>query len=39
LRKTISVVKIEREDIEAALNESRKELQAVEQKNKVILLL
>lgn len=37
LRKTLSVVKIEKEDIEAALNDSRKELQALEQKNKVSL--
>ena len=36
LRKTLSVVKIEKEDMEAALSESRKEFQALEQKNKVM---
>ena len=35
LRKTLSVVKIEKEDIETALSDSRKELEALEQKNKV----
>jgi len=35
LRKTLSVVKIEKEDMEAALSDSRKELQALELKNKV----
>lgn len=35
MRKTLSVVKIEREDMEAALSDSRKELQALELKNKV----
>ena len=35
LRKTLSVIKIEKEDIETALNDSRRELQNLEQKNKV----
>ena len=35
LRKTLSVIKIEKEDIETALNDCRRELQQLEQKNKV----
>ena len=35
LRKTLSVVKIEKEDIETALNDCRRELQLLEKKNKV----
>lgn len=37
LRKTLAVVKIEKEDTEAALSDSRKEMQTLEQKNKVSL--
>ena len=35
LRKTLSVIKIEKEDIETALNDCRRELQQLEKKNKV----
>ena len=35
LRKTLSVIKIEKEDIETALNDCRRESQQLEQKNKV----
>ena len=35
MRKTLSVVKIEKEDTETALNDSRRELQLLEEKNKV----